>query len=528
MTQSSYPFENVDTTETQFSQFFRNLGAGVVGSPSGTELKVTAGTGLAVSVALGQAMVRGHFYNSTAAEAISLTAANGTNPRIDAIVLTLDPTANSIVLAKVDGTPAGSPVAPTLTQTDAGVYQYLLATVLVPAAATVPSTITDSRGFLGSRFGVWTTATRPATSGGVQAGFNSTTGLAEFWNGSAWSSFLPAAGTITNAMLANSAITVNGSATSLGGSVVLPTNRNAIINGGFDIWQRGTSATVGGYSAADRWRYDNVGGTYTISKQTFTPGSAPVAGYEAEGYYRLNLTAASGYQAIAQRIEDVRTFAGQAVTLSFWAKTGSANSVAVYLDQNFGSGGSTEVSTTLAAAQALTTGWVRYTFTVTVPSVSGKTIGSSSYLQVRISVGTATTYDIWGVQLEAGSVATPFARNGSSLQGELAACQRYYVRFDNAFDLSVIGLGLAATGTVAYITMNLPVQMRVNPTSIDYSLLRLSDGPIPYNATSATLLISGNKTPLINIAVASGLTANRTYFLQLQTAAGYLGLSAEL
>jgi hypothetical protein len=305
-------------------------------------------------------------------------------------------------------------------------------------------------------------------------------------------------------------------------------SRNAIINGGFDIWQRGTSSTTGGYSTADRWRYDNVGGTYTVSKQTFTPGSAPVAGYEAEAYYRLNLTVASGYQAISQRVEDVRTLAGQTATLSFWAKTGSANSVAVYLDQNFGSGGSTEVTTTLSAAQALTTGWVRYTFTATLPSISGKTVGTGSYLGVRISVGTATTYDLWGVQLEAGSVATPFARNASSLQGELAACQRYYIRFDNPGDNGVHGVGIGVGATGAYMQMHLPVEMRIAPTSVEYSLVRLTDSLASLNATAVAILISDKKTPLVNVTVASGGVQYRPYFLQQQNTSGYIAFPAEL
>lgn len=53
MAQSSYPFENIDTSETQFSQMFRNFASGVSGVSTGTELKVTAGTGLQTSVALG-------------------------------------------------------------------------------------------------------------------------------------------------------------------------------------------------------------------------------------------------------------------------------------------------------------------------------------------------------------------------------------------------------------------------------------------------------------------------------------------
>lgn len=192
MAQSSFPFENVDTSETQFSQMFRNFAAGVNGTPSGTELKVTSGTGLQVNVAAGQAMVRGHYYISTASEALTIAAANPTNPRIDSIVLTLDPTANSIVLAVVTGTPASSPVAPTLTQTDAGIFQYQLATVAVAAGAGSVGTITDTRNFFGSRFGIWATAGRPSAPYAGQAGYNSTLGYPEYYNGTSWASFIGA------------------------------------------------------------------------------------------------------------------------------------------------------------------------------------------------------------------------------------------------------------------------------------------------------------------------------------------------
>lgn len=191
MAQSSFPFENVDTNETQFSQMFRTLNAGVNGSPAGSELKVTAGTGLQVAVAAGQAMVRGHFYISTASENLTIGTANASNARIDSVVLRLDPTANSIVLAVVAGTPASTPVAPTLTQTDAGVYEYLLATVLVPAAATSVSTITDMRSFMGSRVGTWSTDSRPASPSTGQTGFNTTLGVLESYNGSDWKAWAP-------------------------------------------------------------------------------------------------------------------------------------------------------------------------------------------------------------------------------------------------------------------------------------------------------------------------------------------------
>jgi hypothetical protein len=124
MAQSSFPFEGIDTTETQFSQWARHFNSGVNDEPTGTALEVSAGTGLAVDVEAGQAMVRGHYYVSTATESLALATADATNDRIDLVVLKLDPVANSIVLNVKTGTPAGSPVAPALVQTDAGVYEH--------------------------------------------------------------------------------------------------------------------------------------------------------------------------------------------------------------------------------------------------------------------------------------------------------------------------------------------------------------------------------------------------------------------
>ena len=163
MTQTSYPFEGIDTTETQFSKWAKNFNNGVNDEYGGSGLEVTAGTGLAVDIDAGEAMVRGHYYISDATESLALATANPTNGRIDTVVLRLDPTANSIVVAVKTGTPAGSPVAPALVQTEAGIFEFPLANVLVPATAGVPSTITDRREFMGTRISLWTTATRPTS-----------------------------------------------------------------------------------------------------------------------------------------------------------------------------------------------------------------------------------------------------------------------------------------------------------------------------------------------------------------------------
>lgn len=150
MAQTSWPFENIDTSETQFSQWARNIGEGVK-TGSLNELEVYAdSSGMQVKAKSGQAMVRGHYYNNSAEEALAITASDATNDRIDNVVLELDPSANTITLKVVAGTPAPSPVAPSLTQTDAGIYQIKLAEVLVAATVTTINAgdVTDSRSFM--------------------------------------------------------------------------------------------------------------------------------------------------------------------------------------------------------------------------------------------------------------------------------------------------------------------------------------------------------------------------------------------
>ena len=212
--------------------------------------------------------------------------------------------------------------------------------------------------------------------------------------------------------------------------------KNKVINGDFSIWQRGTSFNPVGdveMYTTDRFyaQRNGTGATVTVSQQTFTPGTAPVAGYEGTFFYRYAQTVAGtggNYNNLcSQRIEDVRTFAGQTVTVSFWAKADTTRSLSVTVGQEFGTGGSSGVYVT-AGTFTLTTSWVRYTGTVTLAGMVGRTIGSGNRLGVFIGGASnlVQTIDIWGVQLEAGSIATAFQTATGTIQGELAACQRYY------------------------------------------------------------------------------------------------------
>jgi hypothetical protein len=240
--------------------------------------------------------------------------------------------------------------------------------------------------------------------------------------------------------------------------------KNKIINGDFNIWQRGTSFTTAGGNnySADRMIY-NAALTPTVSRQSFTAGD--ISGYNPQFFLRFvkgNATADS--LSVTQKIEDVRTFAGQTVTLSFWAKGSVAFTNSPLTRQMFGSGGSADVYTTYTS-QSITTSWARYSMTFTVPSVVGKTIGAGSFVDmyfIRYTGSPDITVDVWGVQLEAGSIATPFQTATGTIQGELAACKRYLpsvTSYDN-----VIGYSYVTNNALYYFAFD--VQARVAPTGV--------------------------------------------------------------
>jgi hypothetical protein len=327
--------------------------------------------------------------------------------------------------------------------------------------------------------------------------------------------------------------------------------KNQIINGDFRINQRGFSsqavtAEQKNYTF-DRFYFLNVvGGTTTCSAQTFTAGAAPVAGYESTNFIRLASTGQSSGAAgsfIAQSIEDVRTDAGQTVTVSFWAKaTSGTPKVGINVAQNFGSGGSAQVDN--AASLTISTSWTRYTRTVTLASISGKTIGSSSALVLELwtsagvdfnsrtgSIGIqTTTIDFWGIQLEIGSVATAFQTATGTIQGELAACQRYCLSLVTGNSKS-FGIGTNYTASAAYTAISFPVTMRTTPTlvaasgSLYYALFR--NGAPDYFDSLTIGETSTNTTTLSNSTEISG-TAGQAGMMITQNASASILFSAEL
>jgi hypothetical protein len=325
--------------------------------------------------------------------------------------------------------------------------------------------------------------------------------------------------------------------TSLWNSGYGQAGKNKIINGGFDVWQRGTSfanPSVSSYTA-DRWLVvtNHTGGTVTYSRQTFTGTDLPVAG--AQYYLRAVGAAPTGqsFYTFDQKIENVQTFAGQTITLSFYAKADAARNVTPAFYQNFGGGGSGQVSTT-GTAIALTTSWARYSQTFTIPSITGKTIGTSSFLQLQFTLPNnvaSSTFDFYGVQAEYGAKATPFqTASGGSIQGELAMCRYYYSKFDattNSGNDGAFNTGVVYSSTIPIISLTFP-QMRTRPSFASSGSFELVTGGA---VTAITSLVS---TDITNFSAGisgtiSGLTAGQACLLRTgSSTSGIIELSAEL
>jgi len=442
-------------------------------------------------------------------------------------------------------------------------------------------------------------------------------------------------GTVTNAQLANSAITINGSAISLGGTVTLagdiesvtagtgltgggnsgavtltldsssvisPTivnakgdiltatadnvpailtvgnsgeilvadsnatsglryqtgyNGNAIINGGMDIFQRSSTPTTGisapgtnAVYALDRWQlYRNTTGS-TMSRQvTGDTTNLPQIQYCGRTQRTVSTSSTAAiYNSYTLETTDSIRFAGQVVTFSFYARAGanySAASSGLVYALRYGTGtdqnnldGFTGNTNVVSSTITLTTTWQRFQGTATVSS----TATQLGILFISTPVGTAGAndyFEITGVQLELGSIATTFKRSngaGGTIQGELSACQRYYYRTTSAansnpaYTLFCTGFATSTTGILA--TVNLPVAMRIAPTALDTSAMSTfySEGGNTWNTPTSVSIGGSTQNNLGQIVIVkSGFTSGANYLIfSNNSTAAFLGFTAEL
>ena len=314
--------------------------------------------------------------------------------------------------------------------------------------------------------------------------------------------------------------------------------KNALINGGMEIWQRGTSfsPTNSINYCNDRWCAQSTASNLTVSQGT----SSPPTGFK----YFTKIVATSTTSSTffyGQSIESLNVipFQGRVVTVSFQYQipTNLSGQVQVLVkystgtDSNLVNAG-TGVTATSGVNVDPSTGlmtnnssWTPASITLTVPSTA-----TSLAVQFSTSPNTvnAAEFDVTGVQLELGSVATPFSRAGGSIGGELALCQRYYCKsYDTATapqttsnsDGAVTVQGTSIPNNNAVASVQFPVTMRARPTVTVYSWTSATAATISNFATGAdeaagsgTVLYYGNSGFTINNQSGGTVTSAGGYF----------------
>jgi hypothetical protein len=310
---------------------------------------------------------------------------------------------------------------------------------------------------------------------------------------------------------------------------------NAFINGAFDFWQRGTSFTGNQY-IADRWSAIPSGtGTTTYSRVDVSTDSSVV------GQFALQITKSSGSTTgdyFLQRIEDVKSVTGQ-VTYSLYAKANAETDITVYGRQYFGTGGSpSSIVDVLFGTISVPSGstFQRYSLTGTLASLAGKTVGTNGNDYVEffaiVSNSANATLTVTNIQLEPGTVANDFRRNGNNLQDELAACQRYYQRINSDTASGLYWSAFQAISTTATIgAIWLATTMRSAPAISFSSAGHFSFFNVSGSGLTATVMTATVTSPnffRVNGTVASGLVAGNATVLNSANASAFIEASAEL
>ena len=302
---------------------------------------------------------------------------------------------------------------------------------------------------------------------------------------------------------------------------------NRIINGDMSIWQRGTSFTAAAYGA-DRWLNSLSGGTVTQSRQAFTLGDT--LGANSPAYFLRQTvsgqTTSGQFAQIGQRIEGVRSYAGQTITVLGWARRSSgAGNMTVEGIQEFGTGGSPSaaVSGINPTTVTLTGSWEPFAVVMSVPNITGKTLGANGNDSFGVfawtsagadfnartnSLGLQTIgVDIWGVHIRVGTwTAADAALYRPRDPGtELALCQRYYQQ------VGAGAVGCEETTSTASFGITYLQPMRANPG------VSLRDATITFRVIDATG--AADTAPSVSLnGGTSALTTGAWLYLNLSSA----------
>jgi hypothetical protein len=323
--------------------------------------------------------------------------------------------------------------------------------------------------------------------------------------------------------------------------------KNRLLNGSFNIAQRGTSFVSGANNDdtynLDRWYVLSDGNDAVDITQTTT---VPTGAKYSIG---LDVETVNKKFGIAQIIENVNCYdaIGGNVTLSFQAKvsattkldnvkcaivawSGTADTVTSDIISAWGAEGTNPTLIANATYENtpanlnVTTSWATYSVTANVDTAS--TANIIVFIWSDVTDTTAGDFlHITNAQLEIGSTATPFERR---LYGqELANCQRYYQLWD-----AISGIGYSS-GIGVNFSFCFPTVMRASPTIGQTAVLKVTDAVVAdYTQSSNNIAItSGTRVSTSGIMISalnfSGLTNHRPYF-QLANETGKITFSAEL
>jgi hypothetical protein len=283
--------------------------------------------------------------------------------------------------------------------------------------------------------------------------------------------------------------------------------KNGFLNSAMQVWQRGTSLAVTssstGFYSADRFNTYRAATGSTVSRQTTSDTTnLPTIQYCARVQRDSGNTSTTNIF-FAQALESLNSyrFAGQTVTLSFYARKGanySAASSALGVKLQSGTGtdnniivGFTGNTDVISQTATLTTTWQRFTYSGTV-GASATQVGALFTFTPVGTAGANDYFEITGVQIEQGSTATPFQTATGTIQGELAACQRY-------FQKKTFGLAAScydSTNDYFNAVFLISPTMRVSPT-----LGNVTTSTVQYVTTlgnlanSNSILTSGSNGP---------------------------------
>jgi hypothetical protein len=351
-----------------------------------------------------------------------------------------------------------------------------------------------------------------------------------------------AADTVNRLAVGNNGETlVADSSTSTGLRYQAPVAANPVLNSAFQIWQRGTSlatGTTGQSYQADRWNGFRSTTGATVSRQvTNDTTNLPFIQYCARVQRDSGNTAVNAI-ILSNNFETINSipYAGKTVTLSFYARAGANFSATSSLlsaqlitgtgtDQNWITG-YTGQAVPINQNVTLTTTWQRFSVTATIATTATEMAIDFNYAPTG-TAGANDWFEVTGVQLEVGSVATPFKTYGGTIQGELAACQRYYEKSYNqatapaqgASTSNVQPIGVAyTTGVVRVGNVLFKVTKRTAPVVTLYNTNVIANGAnwayyaggwgTPTSTSAATILQTGF---LVDISKTSTFTAQNAY-----------------